>query len=290
MVVRLCLTLLAGCAAAAAAPLQKAAAALEARDIDAAAGERAGLRPADIAWLDHPKHPWQHLQTEHFVVHHDQKMFAAKVARMGEQFYAAIAADLPDLRDRCSPRRSHVFVFRDPRDWQAVVEGTPGLERWASSFVRGQVMYLQETGATAAEKMETLAHEMAHLVFNRFLAVPLPLWLNEGLAEYYGEFAYRAARGMGQSRRAAFPPLKTWYPLSELLTATAYPAAPAEVARFYATSKYLVGFLLLRQPKEKWNSFFERILSGEPPWPALLETYGWPDNAALEKDFARFAR
>jgi hypothetical protein len=273
---------LAGMALAAPAPAMQ--------DVAAEAVERANLLPADVAWLDHPAYRWKHLQTEHFLLHHDQKIFAAKVARMGEQFYEAISADLPNLQDRASPARSHVFILRDPRDWQAIVAGTPGMETWAASFVRGNVMYLQETGSGVADKMETLAHEMTHLVFNRFLPVRLPLWLNEGLAEYDGEFAYRAAKGMGQSKGQAFRPLKTWTPLAELLAATAYPAEPAAVARFYATSKYLVGYLLLKQPRARWEAFFARLLAGAPALPALLETYGWADVAAAEKAFARFAR
>ena len=148
------------------------------QDIAAEAVDRAGVAPADLALLDDPRYRWQHLQTAHFVLHHDQKMFAAKVARLGEQFYEAISADLPNLADRVSPARSHVFIFRDPRDWQRIVAGTPGMESWTASFVRGQALYLQETGTAIADKMETLAHEMTHLVFNRFLPVRLPLWLN----------------------------------------------------------------------------------------------------------------
>ncbi len=259
-------------------------------DISTEQVERSRLLPADAALLDNPKFKWKHLQTEHFILHHDQKMFAVKVARMGEQFYQAISADLPDLQDRISPARSHIFIFRDPRDWQAVLADSPGLESWVASIVRGQVMLLQETGTATSDQMNMLAHEMTHLVFNRFLPVRLPLWLNEGLAEYYGEFAYRAARGMGQSKGNAFRSLKAWTPLADLLNATTYPADPAEAARFYTTSKYLTGFLLLKLPKERWTVFFSRLLAGEPGRATLLDTYGWVDIAALEKDFSSFAR
>ena len=262
----------------------------EPKDIAAEAVDRTRLASSDIPLLDNPRFKWKHLQTEHFILHHDQKMFAAKVARMGEQFYTAISADLPNLQDRISPARSHIFIFRDPRDWQSVVAGTPSMESWAASYVRGQVMLLQETGTATSDQMDTLAHEMTHLVFNRFLPVRLPLWLNEGLAEYYGEFAYRAAKGMGQSKGNAFRPLKSWVPLNELLNATAYPVDPAEVAQFYTTGKYLTGFLRLKLPREKWDAFFARLLAGDPALDALLGTYGWPDIAALEKDFAYFAR
>lgn len=262
----------------------------EAQDVAADQVEQTGLIPADLAWLNHADYRWKHLQTEHFVLHHEQKIFAAKVARLGEQFYTAISADLPNLQDRISPARSHVFIIRDPRAWKRIVDGTDGLDPWAASFVRGNAMYLQELGTGTGQKMEMLAHEMTHLVFNRFLAVRLPLWLNEGLAEYYGEFAYKDARGMGQSKKAAFRPLRTWTPMDRLLAARAYPADPTEVNQFYVTGKYLTGYLLLRQPREKWDAFFARLLAGDDATAALLETYGWADAAALEKSFAQFAR
>jgi hypothetical protein len=164
------------------------------------------------------------------------------------------------------------------------------VDTWAASFVSGQVMYLQEVGKTTSKKMEMLAHEMTHLVFNRFLTVRLPLWLNEGLAEYYGAFAYRAAKGMGQSKRNTFRPLRKWVPLEFLLQSTSYPVEPAEVTLFYTTSQYVAGFLLIKQPREQWEVFFGRVLAGESALPALLDTYGWADMEAMEKDFAQFAR
>ena len=257
-------------------------------EIAGTAVDRGGLLPADLAWLDHPDFRWRHLQTEHFIIHHDQRMFAAKVARLGEQFYAAIAADLPGLQDRIVPARSHIFIFRNDRDWQTIVAGTAGLDEWTASFVRGPVMYLEQTGPAAADRMATLAHEMTHLVLNRFVPVRLPLWLNEGLAEYYGTFAYRDAKGLGQSPVNAFRPLKDPLPLAELLAAAGYPADAAELRRFYATSKYLAGFLLLRQPQEKWPEFFARAAAGDNATAALLETYGWADWTAMEKSFKAF--
>ena len=122
--------------------LVNTACAVEMEDITSEAVDRAGLIPADVVTLEHPNFRWQHLQTRHFVVHYERKAFAMRVARMAEEFYDAISGDLPDMRDQVDPQRSHVFIFRDARDWQAVVAATPGMEPWAASFVRGQAMYL----------------------------------------------------------------------------------------------------------------------------------------------------
>ena len=258
-------------------------------EIDGGAVPRDTLLPADLSWLDASGHAWHHLRTTHFVIHYEKKIFAAKVARLAESFYDYISADLPpDLPDRLGERLSHIFVFADARDWPAVLAGTPGLTPLTVSFVRNQAMYLQEWGDNSSDKMSVLAHEMTHLVINRFLKKPIPLWLNEGLAEYYGEFAYRAVRGMGQSKSSAFPATKNLLPLQTLLALTTYPPDTV-VLTYYRTAKYLVGFLRLKHAPACWNAYFTAVATGSPSTPALLSAFPYPDLPTLETAFQKFA-
>lgn len=258
-------------------------------DISAAEVPRDALLREDIAWLDNSGHAWHHLRTTHFVIHYEKKIFAAKVARLAEAFYDYISADLPpDLPDRLGTTPSHIFVFADSRDWPAVISSTPGLTDLTVSFVRNQAMYLQEWGDSSSDKMSVLAHEMTHLVLNRFLRVRLPLWLNEGLAEYYGEFAYRAVRGMGQSKSSAFPPTKNLLPLETLLPLTTYPPDTV-VLTYYRTAKYLVGFLRLKHDPACWNTYFTAVATGSPSIPALFSVFPYAGMPELEKAFLKFA-
>ena len=248
------------------------------------------LRPQDAAIWEHSAFQWNWLETEHVVVFYHKRMFADRVARLAEQFYEVISTDLPNLPDRVSPRKSPIFIFRDAGEWEIALAQYPGVEPWAVSFVSGNTMYLQERGASTSDKMSLLAHEMTHLVMNRFVTTRLPLWLNEGLAEYYGEFAFRRARGMGQGRRGAFPPLRNAMPLEELFNAKAYPASAGAVSLFYTTSKYMAGFLLVRLPRDKWDVFFQRVLDGGDAVSSLLDTYGWASIDDCEREFAKFIR
>lgn len=236
--------------------------------------------------------PWMLLETEHFKVFHDQKMFAEKVGRLGEAFYGYISADMPGMEDRMGERKSIVCIFRKHEDWVAyrATQAEAGVSEWAASYVVGNAMYLQATGDHASERMETLAHEMTHLVFNRFLAVRLPRWLNEGLAEYYGMFGYRAVRGMGVSKKGAFPPLKQTYPLPLLLSATAYPTELAQVLLYYKTSQYMVGFLTQREGGEPWKRAWGEIMAGRPALEAILGAFGFADGAELEREFQKFCK
>ena len=248
------------------------------------------LREEDVGWINNPKYGFHHLQTEHFVIHSHQKEFGSRVAKMAESFYAFISKELPpETTDRMGEHRSHILVFAKPEDWRDVIQATRGVDENVASFVVGQAMYLQELGDSKSEKMSLLAHEMTHLVMNRFLQVRLPLWLNEGLAEFYGEFAYRAIRGMGQSKSAAFPPLAEPYPLAPMFRLTSYPASITETRLFYRTSKYMVGFLRLKHTPEAWNRYITAVAGGNDAVASLLEAYGYPDIATLETAFRKFA-
>ena len=77
-----------------------------------------------------------------------------------------------------------------------------------------------------------------------------PLWLNEGLAEYYREFAYSAYKGVKKSKRAQFTKLANPFPLEEMLYLQLYPSETRRVKSFYDTAQYFVAFLLLEHRPE----------------------------------------
>ena len=233
--------------------------------------------------------PWQLIETEHFLIHHDQVTFARRVARLGEAFYDHIAADLPPgTRDRLSPARSAIYVFRKPEHWQAFLSHSSA-PAWSASFVRGSALYLQATGSDTASRMQTFAHEMTHLVFHRFLSVQPPLWLHEGLAEYYGASAYRAVRGIGQPSRPPRPDPHSLVPLDALLRATSYPTNPELLQPYYRTAAAFVGFLRHRDAGRPWAAFWPALVQGEPPLPAIFNAYALPTLSSLQAEFDKYA-
>ena len=231
---------------------------------------------------------WRRAETEHFTLHFEQAIFARKVARMAEFFYRTIAADLRGPADR-GAGRSHILIFHSPRTWAAFLAAMPDLPSWSASLVEGTAMFLQQADDTRSGGGR-LAHEMTHLVMNRFFTGRPPLWLQEGLAEYYGEFAWSAFKGIKKSRRAAFPPLRNPYPLASLLAATAYPVEPAAVSAFYETSRYLVGFLLLDHPPDVFPSFLKDLHAQADAGESFARHYGYASPAELDKAFGKFAR
>ncbi len=232
---------------------------------------------------------WQQAHTEHFVLHHDNEVFAKRIAQMAEYYYDYIASDLRGPRDHM-PGRSHIFIFRRAGSWDAFTQAVPtGAGEWAFSFVRGPAMYLQRSG-DPRDNANVLAHEMSHLILNRFFARPIPLWLNEGLAEWYGEFAYSAFNGVTPGVRSRFTQMKASMPMREQLALTSYPPTKRQVSVFYEQSKYLVGYLRIVHGEEPFLRFIGAIMDGSDPQKALLDCTGFTSLEEVERGFRSFAR
>jgi hypothetical protein len=231
---------------------------------------------------------WQHAQTPHFAIHYEQAIYARKVARMAEFFYDYISQDLQAQQDLVEGR-SHIFVFRSDKRWQQYAEIMPDVPKWTFSQVVGTAMFLQE-GESSTMSGEVLAHEMTHLIVNRFLEQPPPLWLNEGLAEYYGAFGYSAFKGIKKSKRAQFPPLSRIVGANELVSATAYPQNSDDVYAFYQTAKYMVGWLLLEHPPEQFYPFLQDVTKGTNALDAFTTHYNLSTLDDIDKEFRKFAR
>ncbi|MCC5847528.1 MAG: hypothetical protein JJU29_05480 [Verrucomicrobia bacterium] len=232
---------------------------------------------------------WSHAESEYFILHYQQMGYARTVARQADFFYQYIAADLPGFQDRADVKSS-IVVLRDAREWARFIEASGVAPEWSAAYVHGHVMYLQDTGRSR-ENAHVLAHEMSHLVLNRFFARPPPLWLNEGLAEWYGKTGWKAFNGQRVNPANELGGLRNPMPLAQVFSLRGYPSNPADIPRFYATSHHLVGFLMLEKDNREFVRFLQMItVRGQDPMLALREVYGFESIQALETAFHRFLR
>lgn len=236
-----------------------------------------------------PDIKWRHAETDHFVIHYERKIFALKVSRMAEFFYTFIGEELQVQQDRVDGK-SHIFIFREPDEWQAFIQQARIPLEWSYSLVYGPEMYLQQDVSSTSRSGDVLGHEMTHLVINRYFRRPPPLWLNEGLAEWYEEFAYSAYKGIKKSRAKGFMEMRARLTLEGLLTSRTYPTDPAAVQAFYQTAKFLVGYLLIERPRERFLPFAEDVSAGANPLAAMKKHYGIESIDALREDFESFIR
>ncbi|MBM3888587.1 MAG: hypothetical protein FJ388_05610 [Verrucomicrobia bacterium] len=235
-----------------------------------------------VALGDDPK-AWRHAETEHFAFHYRQPADAQKVVRLAEYFYQQIKADLGVTQDRFI-RKNHVFVFDDEAAWKKFLEGAR-FDGYAMGFaVRSELFLFNPEGRSFV--IYLLAHEMTHGIFYRFVPRAIPLWLNEGFAEF--EAMHVIARSQGKDERRIVGWGKTDFPLQELVRATKYPKEKR--GQFYAASERLVRFLITGHDRSKFLPLVNMLAEGTKFEDAVLFIHHdkYKTFAAFEEAYKKF--
>jgi hypothetical protein len=244
------------------------------------------LNPAEFDVIQSMDGKWQHAETKYAVIHFQSQTFARKVGRVADFQYAYIATDLQGLQD-LSRKKSHIIVFSDHADWHRFLRDSGTAPLWAGAFVRGDAMFMFDTDDETVN-MNILAHEMSHLVLNRFFHRRFPLWLNEGLAEWYAFTGYRSFHGKRERRDEAFGVMARPIPVAELLALNDY---TTDQTRFYASSQSLVGMLQMRGTPDQFIALLKAIgVEGKEFLTALNEVYGIASVEELTEAFTAFSR
>jgi len=214
---------------------------------------------------------WHHAETEHFVIHFHRRTDAQKVARQAEFYYEQVKKDLQAEKDRFD-RKSHIFLFEKESEWQQFIADAR-LEEWfAGVSIRSELFFhtRQHSGDFASN---LLAHEMTHCIFYRFVPKRIPMWLNEGFAEFESGAAYARFKGIGGGNRGSGRSGQADYPLQKLLTAREYPKDRDDVREFYRTSERLVRFLMTKLDRNRFVPLVMKIADGASLESAVLEIH-----------------
>ncbi len=233
---------------------------------------------------------WKHAETEHFVYHFFDRPTASAVSVEAEFYYRVIANELG--RDTSAwERKCHLFLFDEDADWRAF-QKFGGLDPWTGGIHGEGALFIRRNPGPRADTT-TLPHEITHLVLFRFFGPGIPLWLNEGFAEYAAtrcRATFQRARGYAARPSARPVRPERYIALAELTSATSYPAEDLDVAAFYDESQKLVRFLSAADRKG-FVAFLEAMGKG-----ALFETaarnhFGnrFLNLEAVEREFKSYA-
>lgn len=179
-------------------------------------------------------------------------------------------------------RKSHVFVFEDREVWRSFKARSPEKLPGAEAFTNGFELFLYRE-PFYLEPQRVLAHEITHLVLFRFVKGAVPLFLNEGFAEFMATKAIAMKSDGDEYRVRTFQmiPEKDFIPLKELAGFTDYPSG--REAAFYRQSELLTRFLLLNYKTEKYYSLLKTAAQGKPFAQALEELYGMDPETLTDK-------
>lgn len=196
---------------------------------------------------------------------------------------SAIAKQLVEMRDAIgkvtqlsvrSPLPMRVFVFRDERTFGAWLDAAMG--KHAPSVTGlflpsrgGNLILIRGDAPGGVDRV--VFHELTHSFVSNTIA-SLPLWANEGLAEYYSTFATSGADvhvGRAVPEHVRWLRDQTLIPLRELFAIDVQSPDYNEGERagaFYAESWALVHYLMLgnAQRHEQFGSFLTLLNAHQP--------------------------
>lgn len=228
---------------------------------------------------------WKHGETEHFIYHYQRSFVATPVAVEAEFHFRVVAKELgrPDVS---WPQKAQIYIFEQPTAWEAF-QSVGGLEPWTGGIQSGGSLFIVRNPAYRFTD-NSLGHEVAHLVLYRLYGKQIPVWLNEGFAQYVSKGAhasYQRARGYLSKPASRGVAAEKLFPLSDL-TAMSYPPAD-RVRTFYDQSERLVRFLAATD-KAKFLELLELLATGQRLDDALSRT-SFPPVTQLEESFAVYA-
>lgn len=237
----------------------------------------------------HPQE-WKHGEGDHFIYHFIHSYVATPISVEAEFHFRVIARELGMETAPGGSAKSHVYIFEKPADWK-LFQTKARLEPWTGGIhSRGSLFILRDP--TFRFGNNSLGHEIAHLVLARLFQRALPLWLEEGFAEYVSRVnraSYERARNHVARPRSESLSGDRLMPLSQLTALTDYPS-PDLIDIFYAESERLVRFLVATD-REGFRGFLEAMAEGEPFDIVLARHYAgrFPNVAAFEKEFYPYA-
>ena len=233
---------------------------------------------------------WKHAETENFVYHFFHGFVATPVSVEAEFYYRVISKELG--KDTAQwEKKSHIYIFEKPEDW-AAFQKKASLDPWTGGIHSGGDLFILRDPSFKF-KGRTLGHEITHLVIYRFFGNGVPLWLNEGYAEYASIQAYATylrARGYDSKPTSQLVSAENYIPVGKLANLATYPEDVKQVSVFYTESERLVRFLC-SQGDAKFVVFLDAMSKGNKFETALATAYGgrFSGLEGLEQEFKIYA-
>ena len=213
--------------------------------------------------LPRAKDRWFEVETTHFTL----------ISNAGERSTRTIASDLEKFmavlegligRELESPLPSYVYVFKNEsvfRDYKPLWQGKPAnLSGYFQERSDGNLIAIN--GDRRLEAAGVLYHELMHYVMSSNY-LPVPLWVDEGLAELYSTFEAGPQLvhvGKPIENHVFWLRQHSLIPLPELFAIDRESQSYNEGSRqgsFYAQSWLLVHYLLLSTDEQRRENLFQ---------------------------------
>ncbi|MBV9959559.1 MAG: DUF1570 domain-containing protein, partial [Acidobacteria bacterium] len=241
------------------------------------------------------KDKWTSVRSKNFVlVGNASEKEMRKVATRLEQF-RDVFTRLLKKTNFSSATPTTVVVFKDHDSYSKI--GPPNTTGYFQAADDMNYIALSTLNDSVNDPFKTIFHEFVHFLVKNNVQ-DMPLWFNEGLAEYYSTMEIRDGDRKVMLGRVISPHVfelreRKLIPLQTLFTidhTSSYYNESNKQSLFYAESWALVHYLLLnteRQPQ--LGRFLNLILTGMAPEKAFPVAFG-TDPSTLEKELREYVK
>lgn len=212
---------------------------------------------------------FQELRRGHFVIHHMNRQYANSVSWKAEYHYKRIVNHIGVKGFRPWEGEEKCAIYLYPSQ-AAYVAGT-GAPVWSAGQAHVNVSQIDSFEGAKDFEDGTLPHEITHVLLNKFFeGKEIPLWLNEGMAQFEEETdksTYWNKRYMKERVRAG-----SFFPLSALFSMK---GVPQDVSLYYAQSASVVDHLISSNIRTNFGKFLEYMKKGLDTETALQQAFQW---------------
>ncbi|MDE3181386.1 MAG: hypothetical protein KGM47_17220 [Acidobacteriota bacterium] len=240
-----------------------------------------------MAGIGYATEPWVEVRSPHFTVVSDSSANEARgVALRFERVRAVFKKAFPEMRVYpalpilvLAVKNERVFQSLEPPSWRG-----PGAVRRTGLLLRNpdKNYILLQLGIRGEDPYHVVYHEYAHLVLEDDFQ-NIPLWINEGLAEFYGNSDFgRGTVRLGLPSKQNLLLLRT-HPLLPLATiftvdqASPYYNEQEKGTIFYAEAWALTDYLMFSTPSRQRgpiDEYLRLMAGGADPVRAAEKAFG----------------
>lgn len=213
----------------------------------------------------------------HFVIYHDNRILANELSWKAEYYYKQILMHLNvENFDPFGKTPCLIYLYKT---WEGYMENAD-----APFWSQGIAKFDSPSFATyedASHIEDTVfPHELTHLIlFVFFEGQAIPLWLNEGLAEYEeADFGKTEKPFLKRMVKNGY-----YIKLEELFGMQDYPVDEQKLRLFYAESASVAEFLKNENLSQSFGKFLLEIKNGIEAETALKEVYQWKFSGGIEE-------
>lgn len=214
---------------------------------------------------------WFLRESEHFSIFYRDTSIAKIISDKAEYYFEKISYDLGCDKELKWDKKCQVFVVESVDKWKDFLKDSGFNSDLVGGFVPNYAekeMFLCNLSETYLAL--TFPHELTHLILKDIAGKnTIPLWLNEGLANYEASITSISNEFLVKSIKEGKHIL-----LGDILHMTNYPEGKEARELFYAQSEKMTEFLITQYGREKFRKFCDLLFKDKSFKDALASAYG----------------